>query len=98
MKNRHWLAYCIAMALAGILVSADVGLAQCWGNGPRWRDQVSQTGWQGRSRIYANCPNYGSYRYCAQGQGNYAQGPRGPNRGVRYNSPNYQTADPQITQ
>ena len=99
MKNRQWLASSFALALAVILGSADVGLAQCWGNGPRCSGyQVTQTGWQGRGPGYANCLNYRDYSYCAQGQGNYAQGPKGPRRGVRNTSPNSQTTNPQTTQ
>ncbi len=98
MKNRQRLVGCVALALAGILVSADIGLSQCWGNGPRWREQFSPTGWQGRGPGKANCPNYGDYRYCVQNQGNYSkQGPKGSRRGVRNISPNSQTTNPLIT-
>ena len=99
MKNRRWLWTCFALALAGILVSAELSWAQCGGYGPRGQGyQVSQTGWRGRGPAYANGSNYADYRYCAQGQGNYAQGPRGPRRGVPNNSPNSQTTNPQTTQ
>jgi hypothetical protein len=104
MKNRRCLALCVVLALGLILVFADAGLAQCWGNGPRGPGyQTSQSGCQGygpgygRGQGYANCLNYTDYNYCPQGRGNYAYGPRGPRRGMGYNSSNSQTTAPPET-
>jgi hypothetical protein len=104
MKNRRCLALCFALALALILVSANAGLAQCWGNGPRGPGyQATQAGWQGNcpgpgyGPGYANSSNYAGYNYCPQGRGNYAYGPRGPHRGMRYNSINSETTVPPTT-
>ncbi len=107
MKNRRRLVGVFILALAVSLLYASVGLAQCWGNGPCWGNQVSQTGWQGRAGWqgrgpggpgYANCANYGAYGYCAQGQGYYTQGQRGPRGGTLNYSPNSPTPNSQKTQ
>ena len=105
MKNLRWLLTFCTLALAVVLVSAEISWAQCWGNGPRWRDQVSQneirgrSPGQGRGPGYVNCAGIGGgYGYCAYGQGNYTRGSRGPRRGATNNSPNSQTTIPQATQ
>ncbi len=98
MKNRRFLAFSIALIMAGTLTFADIALAQCWGDGPRCPGyRATQTGWQGRGPGYANCA-YNNYGYCAQGRANYTPGPRGPRRGFRNNYGTSQTAPPAINQ
>lgn len=95
MENLRWLATCLAVALAGIIIWTEAGFAQGRGGGPR--GQANQ-GYQGeqltRGPNYQNCPNYPAYQYCPQnpqGQGNNPQGRRGPRRGGRAIQPTPQT-------
>ena len=102
MKNQRWLATCLALALAGIMIWAEAGWAQGRGDGPRGQaNQGYQGGGPGQGPNYQNCPNYPAYQNSPQGQGNYPQGRRGLRRGGRANQPNQpnpQTNPPAVTQ
>jgi hypothetical protein len=95
MKNYRWWTTGFALALAGVLMCAELGWAQCGGYGYGPRNQgcrAVQAGWQGRGGPgYANCANYTGNGYCPQGYGNYAQGARRARWGGRGYYRNNQT-------
>ncbi len=100
MKKWRWLATGFALALAGIMIFADLSWAQGQGGGggpycPAY--QTSQSGGRGRNPGYQNCPNYSGYCRNGQGWGSSSQGRQGPRRGLRANPPNPQTNAPEVT-
>lgn len=103
MKKHRWQATGFALALAGIMIFADLSWAQGRGGGggpycPAY--QTSQAGGGGLGPGYQNCPNYPGYTKSGQGWSSYSQGRRGPRRGLRANPPNSsnpQTNPPEVT-
>ncbi len=98
MKPYRWLAFCLALALAGVLAVADLSWAQCrgyggygynYGYGPGWQGygyRGCRAGWQGRGNYgYANYPDY----YGAGYRGGYGYCGRGGRRAWRSGYYNY---------
>jgi hypothetical protein len=92
MENLRWLATCLAVVLAGIILWSEAGFAQGRGNGPQGQvNQDYRGGGPGRGQNYQNCPNYPGNQYCVQnpqGQANNPKGRRGFRRGGRVNQAN----------
>jgi hypothetical protein len=103
MKYRRWLTICLVLALAGVMLWAGPGLAQCrrgdysgGGAGNQWCQGGSGPGSGAWGQGANNAGNYAGYQNCPRGGGSNPQatmGPRGP-RGGRYYQPDTQTSSP----
>ena len=93
LDKRMFWSLGLALALAGIILWANLSWAQCRGGGGPGQvcpvNQTSQNTWQGQGRGQGNtnCPNYPGYRNGPQGRGANAQGFQGQ-QGPGRNAPN----------
>ncbi len=102
IKTRMVWSLALAMALAGIILWANLSWAQCRGGGqglcPVYQNSQNTVQGRGQGRGNANCPYYpgSGYRGGRQGQGANAQGLQGQ-RGPGQNAPNAPANQPSTT-
>ena len=101
LNTRMVWSLALALALAGIILWANLSWAQYRGGGGPGAlcpvNQTPQNTVQGQGQGNANCPNYPGYRGGRQGRGANAQGFQGQ-RGPGRNAPNPPASQPNATQ
>ncbi len=101
LNTRMVWSLALALALAGIILWANLSWAQRRGGGGPGAfcpvNQAPQNTVQGQGQGNANCPNYPGYRGGRQGRGANAQGFQGQ-RGPGRNAPNPPANQPNATQ